>query len=37
MERPDVVASIENARKHPEQLLRRELRPASDVEWENPD
>jgi len=37
MDRPDVVASIENARKHPEQLVKRELRPASGVDWENPD
>jgi hypothetical protein len=37
MERPDIVASIQNAQEHPEQLVRRTLRKAPDVDWENPD
>jgi hypothetical protein len=37
MERPDIVASIQSAREHPEQLVRRTLRGAPDVDWENPD
>jgi len=37
MERPDIQASIQNAWKHPEQLVRRKLRDAPDVDWENPD
>lgn len=37
LERPDIVASIQNAREHPEQLVRRTLRDAPDVDWENPD
>ncbi len=37
MERPDILASIQNAREHPEQLVRRELRKAPDVDWEIPD
>lgn len=37
MERADIVASIQNAREHPEQLVRRELREVGDIDWENPD
>jgi hypothetical protein len=34
MERPGVLADVRDARLHPEQLVRRELRPAPDVDWE---
>jgi len=38
LERPDVLASIQNAEEHPEQLVRRKLRDApADLDWENPD
>lgn len=38
MERPDVLASIQNAQEHPEQLVRRKLRDApADLDWETPD
>jgi hypothetical protein len=35
--RPDIVASIQNAQEHPEQLVRRTPRNAPDVDWETPD
>jgi hypothetical protein len=37
MERPDILASIRNAHEHPETLVRRKLRDAPDLDWENPD
>jgi hypothetical protein len=35
--RPDVLAAMRHADEHPEELVRRKLRKAPDVDWENPD
>jgi hypothetical protein len=36
LSRPEVVAAARDAQDHPEQLVRRNLREAADVDWETP-
>ena len=37
LERPDILGAMRHADEHPEELVRRELRKAPDVDWESPD
>ncbi|MCU1499254.1 MAG: hypothetical protein JWM47_3207 [Acidimicrobiales bacterium] len=37
MERPEILAAIRHADEHPEELVRRELPDAPEVDWESPD
>jgi len=36
LDRPDVLTAIRDAQVHPEQLVRRKLRKAPDIDWEAP-
>lgn len=37
LDRPDILAAMRHADEHPEELVRRTLRGAPDIDWENPD
>ncbi len=37
LDHPEIVAAMRHAAEHPETLVRRPLRDAPDVDWENPD